>query len=82
MQAVRTNVIGSDNVIEAAAARRRAVGGLPEHRQGGLPDQRDGHVQGADGEGRPGATPATTRDSRHDGRRHALRQRDVLAAAR
>ena len=43
LEAVRTNVLGSANVIEAADRSRRAVGRLPEHRQGRLPDQRDGH---------------------------------------
>jgi UDP-N-acetylglucosamine 4,6-dehydratase len=51
MQAVRTNVLGTENVLEAAIAAgvKRVV--VPEHRQGGVPDQRHGHLQGDDGEG-------------------------------
>ena len=46
---------------------------VPEHRQGGVSDQRHGHVQGADGENRPGfrAQPALT----DHGVDHPLRQR-------
>ena len=57
--------------------RRRPVGGPAQHRQGRLPGQRDGHVEGADGEDRPGLRPQPPR-LRHDGVGHALRQRDVL----
>ena len=51
MEAVRTNVLGTENVLDAAIAAgvKRVV--VPEHRQGGLSDQRHGHLQGDDGEG-------------------------------
>ena len=78
LEAVRTNVLGSANVIEASNANEvRSVVCLG-HRQGGLPRQRDGDVQGADGEGRPGLRPQQP-DGRHRGLHGALRQRDVLA---
>ena len=53
-QAVKTNVIGSSNVVEAAAAKGVRSVVLLQHRQGGVPGQRDGHVQGAHGEDRAG----------------------------
>ena len=58
MEAVKTNVIGAENVIRAAmaqgVARGRAV-----HRQGGVPDQRHGAVQGHDGKGDGGQERAS-----------------------
>ena len=53
-QAVKTNVVGSHNVIETAAAGGVRSRRVPEHRQGGLPGQRHGHVEGAHGEDRAG----------------------------
>ena len=76
-QAVKTNVNGSHNVIEASSAAGVRSVVLPEHRQGRLPGQRDGHVEGADGEDRAGLRPQPPR-LRHDGVGHALRQRHVL----
>ena len=65
-QAVKTNVLGSHNVVEAAAQAGRAVGRVPQHRQGRLPGQRDGHDEGADGEDGPGlrAQPPALDDDR------------------
>ena len=51
MEAVRTNVLGAENVLSAAIAAGRGARGRAQHRQGGLSDQRHGHVQGDDGEG-------------------------------
>ena len=58
---MQTNVRGSHNVIEAARAARRAVGRLPQHRQGRLPRQRDGDDEGAHGEDRAGLRPQPPR---------------------
>ena len=51
MEAVATNVLGTEQRAGRGDPRRRSAGGLPVDRQGGLSDQRHGHVQGADGEG-------------------------------
>ena len=77
LQAVATNVHGSDNVIRAAHECGVQVGGVPEHRQGRLPDQRHGHQQGDDGEGRPGIRPQPP-GVPDGGVDHPLRQRHVL----
>ena len=45
VEAVRTNILGSENVIERGGAPRGRLGGRAQHGQGRLPDQRDGHVQ-------------------------------------
>jgi UDP-N-acetylglucosamine 4,6-dehydratase len=47
MEAVRTNVLGTENVLEASDCCRRAARGVPQHRQGRVPHQRHGHQQGA-----------------------------------
>ena len=53
-QAVRTNVVGQRQRHRGGRARRGALGRVPQHRQGRLSGERDGHVEGADGEGGPG----------------------------
>ena len=50
MEALRTNALGAENVLNAAVGERREARRRPEHRQGGLSDQRHGHLQGDDGE--------------------------------
>jgi hypothetical protein len=72
MEAVQTNVLGSENVMQAAIAR-----GDVEYRQSGLPHQCDGHLQSDDGEihGRQSAYAESGRDGVV---RHALRQCDGL----
>ncbi len=64
IEAVKTNIIGSDNVISAciAAGVKRAI--FSEHRQGRVPHQRDGNEQGDHGEERHRAEPEHNRDRR------------------
>ena len=52
IEAVATNVLGTENTLNAAIAKgvRKVVG--TEHRQSGSSHQRDGNVEGADGKGR------------------------------
>ena len=64
LEAVRTNVLGSANVIEASNANGVAQRGVSRHRQGRLPGQRHGDVQGDDGEGRAGLRPQQSRPRR------------------
>ena len=78
MEAVRTNVLGTENVLEAGDCRGREARRVPQHRQGGLSHQRDGYFQGDDGKGH-GRDLAQSRGHRHRHLRHALRQRDGLA---
>ncbi len=79
MEAVRTNVIGTDNVLHAAieeGVTRR----VPVHRQGRIPHQRHGQVQGHDGVHHLRQRPQRRRPHHH--LLHALRQRHVLARQR
>ena len=78
MEAVRTNVLGTENVMDAAIAAgvKRVV--VPQHGQGGLSDQRHGHLQGHDGEG-DGRQVAAIAGERHGDLRHAVRQRHGVA---
>ncbi len=81
MEAVRTNVIGTDNTLTAAIAAGVKECRPAEHRQSGLPDQRHGHVEGADGKGRhcPFCHGGPTGNHRV---RHALWERDGLTRVR
>ena len=76
MEAVRTNVLGTENVLEAAIAAgvKRVV--CLSTDKAVYPDQCDGHVQGHDGEGHGRGLPQSRR---HRHLRHALRQRDGFA---
>ena len=78
MEAIRTNMLGAENVLNAAIAQRRREADRAVDRQGGLSDQRHGDVQGADGEA-DGGQGAVHQAGRHDAVRHPLRQRDGLA---
>lgn len=49
MEAVRTNVIGTENVLTAADKSGGKKRRLPIHRQGGIPCQGNGYLQGNDG---------------------------------
>ena len=44
-EAIRTNVFGTLNVVDACARRRRVAPRLHLHRQGGRPHERDGRVE-------------------------------------
>ena len=78
MEAVRTNVLGTENVLEAAIAAGVQARGVPEHGQGGVPHQRHGHQQGHDGKGDGGSQPQPGRHQ-HGYLRHPLRQCDGVA---
>ena len=64
MEAVRTNVLGAENVMNAAIASGVKRRGRAEHGQGGLSDQCHGDFQGDDGEadGRQGTHARDGRD--------------------
>ena len=66
MQAVQTNIIGTDNVLHAAIDP-----------QGRLPQHRHGHLQGDDGARHLCQRPRGRRARRHDDLLHPLRQRHV-----
>ena len=49
LEAVKTNVLGTENVLNAAIAKVSRTGHRPEHGQGRLPHQCHGFLQGHDG---------------------------------
>ena len=49
MEALMTNCLGAENVMNAALSAGVQAHGRALHRQGRLSDQRDGHLQGDDG---------------------------------
>ena len=57
MEAVRTNIEGTDNMLHAAIEANVETGRLPVHRQGSVSHQRHGHFQGHDGACHHCATP-------------------------
>ena len=70
VEALRTNALGTENVLNEAIHARRRARHRAQHGQGGLPDQRHGDLQGDDGEardrevarrGRPSPTICVTR---------------------
>ena len=46
LEALRTNSLGTENVLNAAVGDRREARRRAQHRQGGLSDQRHGHLEG------------------------------------
>ena len=70
-EAVKNNVFGTRQLVEAAVPARRGAVRPDLHRQGRQPDQRHGRVQARGRDDRAGAE----RTARHRLRRRALRQR-------
>ena len=66
MEALLTNSLGAENVMNAAVGRRRQTRGGAQHRQGRLPHQRHGHLQGDDGEAGRGQVARGRRPRLHD----------------
>jgi UDP-glucose 4-epimerase len=78
MEAVRTNVLGTENVLRGGHRVRVCGACLPQHRQGRLPHQCHGHLQGHDGKG-DGGHVAQSGGLGHGHLRHPLRQCDGFA---
>jgi UDP-N-acetylglucosamine 4,6-dehydratase len=78
MEAVKTNVLGAENVLRASIAHGVSRCVVSFHRQGRLSRQRHGSFQGDDGKGH-GREVAPQRLQPHRRVRHALRQRHGLA---
>ena len=78
IEAVKTNVLGTDNVLTAAIDEGVKTRNLPVNRQGGISSKRNGNVKGYDGKG--DSRKIKNRKSRQDqDLLHSLRKRYVLA---
>ena len=66
MEALLTNAVGAENVMNAAVAAGVKQRGRAQHRQGRLSHQRHGHLQGDDGEAGRGQVARGRRPRLHD----------------